>query len=77
MTARGGSRDTEAIGVDPVVLGVITDEPHSPVHVLDDLGNGIAGLAAVDDGEDGVASIGQRLDEDRQNRLVRGDESRR
>ena len=48
VAARRGSRDTDAIGVDSVVLGMIADEPHRPVHVLDDLGDGVAGLAAVD-----------------------------
>ena len=59
MTARRRSRDTNTIGVNPVILGVITDEPHRSVHVLYNFGDRVAGLAAVDHREDSVTSIRQ------------------
>ena len=57
MPARGAAGDAEAIGIDPVFLGVVLDEPHRAVHVVDDLGNGELRLAAVDDREDDVAAF--------------------
>ena len=66
--------DADPVGVDAVILGVVADEPDGPVHVLDDLGDGEPGLAAVDDGEDRVAPVEQRPDEGRVDRLVRREE---
>ena len=51
---------------------MIANEPNGPVHVLDDLGDGISRLAAVDDGENRVAAIEQRPEAGRIDRLVRG-----
>src|SRR5262249_19726267 len=47
----------------PVVLCVISNEPDRTVHILDDLGNGEPGLAAVDDRERGKSAVRQRPDE--------------
>ena len=75
VAARRGTADPDPAGIDAVILAVVTDEPDGPIHVLDDLGDGEAGLAAVDHGEDRIAPIGQRSDEGRLDRLVRGDEA--
>ena len=70
MTSCRPAVDPDPIRVDAVVLGMMTDEPDGSVHVLDDLGNGEAGLAAVDHGEDGEATINQWSDKGRVDCLV-------
>ena len=70
MPARRAAGDADSIGVDLVVLGVIADESHGPVHVFDDLGNREPGLAAVDDREDGVAPLEKLCDRLRVDRFV-------
>ena len=54
-----------------IILGMIPDEPHSAVHVLDDLGNRELGLAAVDHGEDRVAPLEELVDQAGSDRVVR------
>ena len=75
VPTRRAAVDPDPIRVDAVVLGMMTDEPDGAVHVLDDLGHGEAGLAAVDHGEDGEAPVDERSDEGRVDRLVRGEEA--
>ena len=75
VPARRAAVDPDPIRVDAVVLGMMANEPDGPVHVLDDLGDGEPGLAAVDHGEDGVAAVDERSDEGRVDRLVRGEEA--
>ena len=55
-----------------IVLGMVADEAHGPVHVLDDFGNRVPRLAAVHDGEDRIAAIEQLADESRSDRVVTG-----
>ena len=55
--------DADAVGIDVVVGRVGANEIHRQVHVGDRLGNGELRLAAVNDREDGVASLQQRADE--------------
>src|SRR5262245_63714921 len=45
-------RGANAVRVDGVIPGVGADEAHRPVDVVADLGDGVARLAAVDDGEE-------------------------
>ena len=63
--------DPDPVRVDVIVLRMVPDEAHGPVHVLDDLGNCEPGLAAVDDGKDSVPAIEQLADESRVDRLMR------
>ena len=55
---------------DAVILGVIANESNGPLDVLDDLWNGIARLAAVDDGKNRVTTIEQRPEAGGIDRLV-------
>ena len=66
MPAGRAACHADAIGVDVIVLGMIADEPHRPVQVLDDFGNREPGLAAVDDGEDGVTALEKLVDRSRE-----------
>jgi hypothetical protein len=62
--ATGGEAvDSEAFGIDLVIFRVVPDESDRAVEVVDGLGDREPGLAAVDDGEDGVTATDERIDE--------------
>jgi len=63
LSARGGSADSDEIGVDAVFFGMETDEADGAFEVADDFGDGVSGAAAVNDGEDRVASGCELIDE--------------
>src|SRR5579884_1393998 len=60
MATSRGAADSEAVGIDVIILGVIADEADCTLNILDDLGNGKLRLRAVNDGEDGVAVLQER-----------------
>ena len=63
MSTGGGSADSDEIGVDAVIVGVETDEADRAFEVAYDFGDGVSGAAAVNDGEDGIASGCELIDE--------------
>ena len=71
VPARRAAGDPDPVRVDVIVLGVMPDEPHGAVHVLEDLGDRVLGLAAVDDREDRVAPLEQLVEEAGVDPLVR------
>lgn len=74
MPAGRCTRHADVIRVDAILTGVKPDEAHGPVHVLNDLGNRVARLAAVNHREDRITSIGERLDKNRRDVVMRGNE---
>lgn len=56
-------RKGQSPGSMPEIPGVMADEPDGSVQVIDDLGDGEAGLTAVDHGEDRVSALGERVDD--------------
>src|SRR5262245_45888918 len=75
MTSRRAPINPDSIRVDAVFPRMMANEADGTVHVLDDLGDGEAGLAAVDHGEDCEASFNEWSDKGRVDRLVRGEEA--
>ena len=65
MAAGRSAGDSDPVGINMIVGGMVANESHSAVHVRDNLGNRVPGLAAVDDREDGVASLEQFIDRHR------------
>ena len=70
VPAGRAAADADPVGIDVIVLGMIPDEPNGPVHVLEDLGDRVLGLAAVDDREDRVAPLERLGEEVRVDRIV-------
>src|SRR2546423_7269930 len=71
VPARRGAGDAQLFRIYPIILGVVTDVPHGPVHVLEDLWNRELRLAAVDDGENRVTTVEELADKERLDRPVR------
>src|SRR5579862_1411438 len=61
MTARAAAGDAKVVGINTVFGGVMAYEPDGAVDVALDFRDGVFGLRAVDDGEDGVTAFKQRL----------------
>lgn len=72
MPAGGTAGDAEAVGVDVVVGSMEADEADGATGHGEDFGDGVFGLRAVDDGEDGVAALGQHVHEDTEEGVVDG-----
>src|SRR5881397_2236842 len=72
MSPGGCSRDAKAARIDPVLPCVVTDKADAAVNVLQDLRNGVLGLASMDHCKHGVASLEKLLHEVRVDRGVVG-----
>ena len=64
VAARGAAGDAESVRVHAVLRGMEANEPHRPAHVLDDLGDRVIRLAAVDHAEDRVATLEELAERD-------------
>src|SRR5690606_17949069 len=65
----------EALRIDLPAVGVMADPPDRAVNILVDLGNDVARLGSVNDGEHGVAPFQEGQAERGMNRLLRGEEA--
>src|SRR5258708_6262594 len=70
MAARRSAGDAEPIGIDAVGLGIGPDEADRSLHVVHTFGDSEFRLAAVNDGENGVAAIECLTEECRINRAL-------
>ena len=73
VSAGRAAADADPLRVDLVIRGVVADVAHGAVHVLQHFGNGELRLAAMHDGEHGVAALEQLLHKAEIDRLVRGE----
>jgi hypothetical protein len=60
VSASRSADDAHAIGVDAVLTGVVTDEPDTALHVVEDLLDGGLGLGDVADGKDRISASKER-----------------
>src|SRR5947209_13867279 len=73
MPAGGRPGDANALRVNVVVPGMVTDEPDGSVHVFEDLWDRKLRLTAVHNREDGIAALQKFHVEERADALVTGE----